>query len=108
MTPTIIKLDQVTYNASNRCFEALVKVQTGPVSRTYPCAIEAPLTMPFEKAAEALRLQALRCATQSGSMYSQMRHSAPVRAGRIDTGRTRFDARRWLAQLGFVTLNKAA
>jgi hypothetical protein len=103
MTQTSTQLRDVTYNASNQCFEALVTVQCAGASKTYPCSIEAPLTMSFEKAAEGLRKQALRRDEKSEGMYSQMQHRANVRAGRA-----RFDVSGWLSQLGFGIFNKAA
>lgn len=104
MTHTQVMLSDVIYNAGNQCFEALVTVRMDDLTKTYPCAIEAPISMSFEKAAEGLQTQALRKNKQGAQMYSQMRrHVAGVRAGR-----QRFDPRTWLAQLGFGSVDKAA
>ncbi|RKE97379.1 hypothetical protein [Sulfitobacter guttiformis] len=104
MTNTFIELNNVVYNAATQCFEALVTVETDTTTKTYPCAIEAPMSMSFEQAALGLQEQAVRRSKKATGMYSQMRHHvAPARAGR-----PRFDARTWLANLGFGSFNEAA
>ncbi|WP_298859686.1 orotidine 5-phosphate decarboxylase [uncultured Sulfitobacter sp.] len=104
MTHTQVHLSQVIYNAATQSFEALATVKTKTDSKTFPCSIEAPITMSFERAASGLKTQALRANASGTGMYSQMRHHmATVRAGR-----PRFDPRTWLAQLGFGSLDKAA
>ena len=100
---TQIKMSRVLYNAANQCFEALVTLQSGEGSKTYACAIDAPITMSFEEAAEGLKTQAVRQSKKTGVLYSQMRHRAGLRAGRA-----RFDPRAWLSQLGFSTVDRAA
>lgn len=104
MTQTQVQLSQVIYNAATQSFEALATVTTQSGTKTYPCAIEAPITMSFERAAEGLKIKALRNSKSRRGMCSQLRHHvATVRAGRA-----RFDPRTWLAQLGFGSIDKAA
>lgn len=104
MTQTQVQLSQVIYNAANQSFEALATITNQTDTKTFPCSIEAPITISFERAAEGLKTQALRKSASSHGMYSQMRHHmATVRAGR-----PRFDPRTWLAQLGFGSIDKAA
>ncbi|MEP4195023.1 MAG: hypothetical protein ABJL99_05225 [Aliishimia sp.] len=50
----------VIYNAAAQSFEAKVTVHEADQSVTYACAIDAPITMSFEDAAEGLATQALR------------------------------------------------
>jgi len=104
MTHTSTQLNQVSYNAANQCFEALVIVTQDGTRRAYACAIEAPITLSFEQAADGLRTQALRRSREATGMYSQMRH-APVRPR---AGRAVFDPRKWLAQLGLSGFKNAA
>lgn len=104
MKQSNIQIGQVAYNATTQCFEALVTVHTNGAIRKIPCAIEAPISMSFERAAEGLKKQALRQQAQPSGLCSQMRrHMADVRAGR-----PRFDPRNWLAQLGFGSVDHAA
>lgn len=104
MTQPQVQLSNVIYNAGNQCFEALATVTTQSATKTHACAIEAPISMSFEQAAEGLKLQALRQNEKGAGMYSQMRHHvATARAGR-----PRFDPRTWLAQLGLGIDTKAA
>ena len=104
MTHTSTELNQVSYNAANQCFEALVTVSKDGTRKAYACAIEAPITLSFEQAAKGLKVQALRRSRESIGMYSQMRH-APMRPR---AGRAGFDPRKWLAQLGFGASKNAA
>lgn len=109
MTPTSIEqpnvhINDVIYNASTQCFEALVSVHAGTRASKYPCAIEAPITMSFEDATEGLMTQALRRHSQRSGLHSQMRNHAPLPRA----GRQRFDPRDWLEQLGFGLSGKAA
>ncbi|MEH6830548.1 orotidine 5-phosphate decarboxylase [Sulfitobacter sp.] len=104
MTQTQVHLSEVIYNGATQSFEALATVSTQTDTKTYPCSIEAPMSMSFERAAKGLETQALRKSASGKGMYSQMRHHmATVRAGR-----PRFDPRAWLAQLGFGSIDKAA
>ncbi|MEP1766952.1 MAG: orotidine 5-phosphate decarboxylase [Sulfitobacter sp.] len=100
----IIQINEVIYNASTQCFEALVSVDTGMRAAKYPCAIKAPITMSFEDASTGLTTQALRRHKQRDGLQSQMRHHAPM----LRAGRPRFDPRKWLAQLGFGATDQAA
>ena len=99
-----IQINEVIYNASTQCFEALVSVETGLRAAKYPCAIEAPITMSFEDASVGLATQALRRHKQRDGMQSQMRKHAPM----LRAGRQRFDPRTWLAQFGFGATDQAA
>lgn len=104
MERTKVQISDVVYNAGTQCFEALVTVASHTKTAKYPCAIEAPISMSFEQAARGLETQALRRHKAGKTMHSQMRHHvANTRAGRSS-----FDPRAWLAQLGFGPLNRAA
>lgn len=104
MKNTDIQIGQVAYNAATQCFEALVSVHTNGQIKKFPCAIQAPITMSFERASEGLASQAMRMSGNRAGLHSQIRpHLATVRAGR-----PRFDPRKWLAQLGFGTVDRAA
>jgi|TARA_B110000908_G_C10220121_1_gene434886 hypothetical protein len=104
MTHTQVQLSQVIYKAASQSFEALATVTSQANTKTFPCSIEAPINMSFERAAEGLKTQAVRKSASAHGIYSQMRHHmATVRAGR-----PRFDPRTWLAQLGFGSTDKAA
>jgi hypothetical protein len=104
MTHTRTELNNVSYNAANQCFEALVTVTQSGKRKAYACAIEAPITLSFEQAAKGLKTQALRRSREATGMYSQMRH-APLRPR---AGRARFDPRKWFANLGFGVFKTAA
>lgn len=54
------QVSEVIYNAANQMFEARVTVHDADAVVTYPCAISAPISMSFERAAEGLAVQALR------------------------------------------------
>jgi hypothetical protein len=104
MKQTSIRIGHVAYNAATQCFEALVTVHSDGRTKNIPCAIEAPITMSFARAAEGLKKQALRRQGRNLGLFSQMRRQvADVRAGR-----PRFDPRGWLAQFGIGTEDKAA
>ncbi|WP_184565439.1 orotidine 5-phosphate decarboxylase [Sulfitobacter undariae] len=104
MTQPMIQISDVMYNAATQCFEAMVTVETTTRTAKYPCEIEAPITMSFEQAASGLKTQALRRHKSRNGMYSQMRR----RVAQARAGRTAFDPRQWLAQLGFPQTDKAA
>ncbi|WP_189799425.1 orotidine 5-phosphate decarboxylase [Tateyamaria sp. syn59] len=55
-----LQLSDVIYNAATQSFEALVTVHDDRGARSYACAINAPITMAFEDAAEGLATQAMR------------------------------------------------
>lgn len=104
MTKIQTQITQVAYNAGSQCFEALVTVGTGDKATKYPCMIEAPITMSFERAAEGLVKQALRNhEKRAGLQSTTRRHIANVRAGR-----PRFDPRTWLSQLSIRSFINAA
>jgi len=99
-----IQMTDVTYNAANQCFEALVTVQTGKQQHRYACAIEAPITMSFEDAAKGLTRQALRRHEQKRGLSSEvLRHVPAQRAGRRS-----FDPLRWLEEVMHMTGRDAA
>ena len=104
MTQTQARLSQVIYNAATQTFDALATVTTQTGTKTFPCSIEAPITMSFERAATGLKTKALRTSAKGNSIYSQTRH----RMAAVRAGRPRFEPRVWLAQLGFGTIDKAA
>lgn len=54
------QMTDVIYNAVTQCFEATVTVHDGAKRVSYPCAINAPITMSYERAAVGLAKQALR------------------------------------------------
>ena len=54
------QISDVIYNAASQQFEALVTIHGDDQSHRYPCAIDAPISMPFEAAASALSRQAAR------------------------------------------------
>ena len=99
-----VQLDDVTYNAATQSFEALVSVERGGTVRTYACAVNAPITMSFEQAAQGLKTQAIRSDKAGHGLYSQMKRHAPGQRA----GRAKFDPRRWLAQLGLARRSDAA
>ncbi|MGJ8545648.1 MAG: orotidine 5-phosphate decarboxylase [Sulfitobacter sp.] len=92
------QLDEVFYNASTQCFEALVTVHAATGPARYACAIDAPITMPFEAAASGLATQALRRHAGGRGLHSQF-NPAPPAAPRTRSGRAPFDLRGWLEQL---------
>ncbi|MEQ6249853.1 orotidine 5-phosphate decarboxylase [Sulfitobacter sp. HNIBRBA3233] len=100
---TQVQLDNVIYNAATQSFEALVSVRSNGGTRRYACAIDAPITMSFEQAAEGLRTQALRRHSSGRGLYSQMKRHAPS----LRAGREKFDPRRWLSEL-FMPRSDAA
>ncbi|APE45541.1 orotidine 5-phosphate decarboxylase [Sulfitobacter alexandrii] len=104
MQNSSIQLADVIYNPAEQTFEALVTVNRDGVTRTYPCAINAPITMTFEQAAQGLRKQAERRDAKGGGMYSEQ----VLRAAKQRAGRPRFDPRRWLESLVALPGNRAA
>ncbi len=99
-----IQLTDVIYNAANQSFEALVTVHAGDTSRKYPCAINAPIDMPFEEAARGLSKQALRRAKKSDTFYSEVRPHVPAQRA----GRRGFDPLGWLDSIVHKTSRHAA
>jgi len=55
-----LQLSDVIYNAATQSFEALVTVHDASGQQRYVCAIDAPIDMAFEDAAQGLTKQALR------------------------------------------------
>ncbi|MEM6305147.1 MAG: orotidine 5-phosphate decarboxylase [Pseudomonadota bacterium] len=99
-----IRLSDVIYNAATQSFEALVTVHDGNIARNYACAINAPIDMSFEDAAEGLKTKALRHYRNSRGMYSHLgAHTPSQRAGR-----PRFDPMRWLESLMNLPGQRAA
>ena len=90
-----IQLTEVIYNAANQCFEALVTVHDGELSRKYACAIDAPISMTFEDAAKGLTTQAMRRHQAKNGTFSEVKFPAPVQRA----GRRGFDPMRWLENL---------
>ena len=59
--PTVpLQLSDVIYNAATQSFEALVTLHDNRGTRSYACAIHAPIDMNFEDAAAGLAAQAKR------------------------------------------------
>lgn len=87
-----IQLTDVIYNAASQSFEALVTVHSGKMSRKYPCAINAPISMSFEEAAKGLTKQALRRDHAAHAPNSQLRSHVPAQRA----GRRGFDPVGWL------------
>jgi len=82
-----VQLSDVIYNPINQSFEALATVYQDNQGRKYACAIDAPITMSFEDAAEGLKRQALRHHRGKRFLYSELRrHVATPRAGRSASG----------------------
>ena len=98
-----IQLTNVIYNAANQSFEALVTVHTGDISRRYPCAINAPISMSFEDAAEGLTKQALR-RDKEVVPYSETRTHVPAQRA----GRRGFDPIGWLDSIVHTDNTRAA
>lgn len=55
-----VELSNVIYNPATQSFEALARVHDPEGSRSYACAIAAPITTEFPRASEGLATQALR------------------------------------------------
>ena len=104
MQMSSIQLSDVIYNAANQSFEALVSVSTEGRTRRYACAIDAPISMTFEQAAEGLTRQAIRRDMKGSSLYSEVM----LRAAKQRAGRPRFDPRRWLQSIVALPGSRAA
>lgn len=90
-----IQFKDVIYNAATRSFEALVAVHDNGQTYKYACAIEAPISMPFEDAARGLCTQARRRHMARGGLRSVTQRHIPVNRN----GRPKFDPVRWLEML---------
>jgi hypothetical protein len=99
-----IQMNDVIYNATEQCFEALVTVHDGDRSRRYACAINAPMTMSFDQAAEGLTRQAERRHMGRGGMHSEIRNIKPSPR----SGRQRFDPKAWLQSVAKLNGHRAA
>lgn len=99
-----IQISDVRYNAATQCFEASVTVHDNTIERRYACAISAPISMPFEEAAEGLARQAVRRHVHRGGLFSEAEAPRP----RQRAGRPGLDPVRWLEKLIRQTDQKAA
>lgn len=70
-----VELSRVIYNPAAQAFEALAKVHDPAGARSYTCAIGAPITMDFPRAAEGLTRQALRHHQSGRTAFAMMRLS---------------------------------
>lgn len=104
MFTTPIQLTDVRYNAAAQQFEAAVRVLDHAGQRTYACAIHAPISISFEKAAEGLAKQALRRHTKRGGVFSHIASHVLARRG----GRLAFDSKLWLENVLQQPLKTAA
>ena len=77
-----IQLSNVIFNPATQCFEAVAHVHDGHRSRSYACAIAAPITLSFEDAARGLADQALQRHATTPGLSS---HFAPLTAQRRAT-----------------------
>lgn len=85
-----IQLSDVIYNAASQCFEALVTIRNGELTRRYPCATAGPITMSFSDAAAALKEEALRQHKRQDGLSSQIATPKPSpRALRLQPDQTR-------------------
>ena len=83
-----LQLSDVIYNAATQSFEALVTVHDSQGARSYACAIDAPITMPFSDAANGLATQAMRRHTHGRAGATHMPSATPSpRAGRATVWR---------------------
>jgi hypothetical protein len=90
-----VKIDSVRYNAATQSFEAAVTVYGDRGTRSYACAIEAPITTTFAEAAEGLAVQAQRRYGGRGGLHSRRTAHVP----RLRAGGRAFDPSRWLQGL---------
>lgn len=80
-----VELNNVIYNAASQSFEALATVYAGSSSRSFACAINAPIDMTFADAAQGLSTQARRRFNGDAGLSSSHPATTPapqVRAGR--------------------------
>ena len=73
------ELTGVIYNAAEQAFEAKVTVHDAKGTASYACAIEAPISLSFEDAAEGLARQALRKHGMPRGLRSWMAHEPITR-----------------------------
>jgi|TARA_B110000090_G_scaffold11555_1_gene11623 hypothetical protein len=96
-----VELNSVIYNAANQRFEALTTVYAETTSRSFACAINAPIDMTFKDAAKGLTIQALRRFNGNAGLSSAHPLSFPspmVLAGRTQPRKV-VDAFEMLRQL---------
>jgi hypothetical protein len=60
MAPYPVELRAVVYNPATQSFEGRAIVHDPTGQRSYACAVAAPITTDFSRAAEALEAQAMR------------------------------------------------
>ncbi|MEL6617764.1 MAG: orotidine 5-phosphate decarboxylase [Pseudomonadota bacterium] len=84
-----LQLSDVIYNAATQAFEALVTVHDPRGGRSYACAIDAPISMTFENAADGLARQAVRRHVRGRSDAIHMPSATPPLRGRRLTRRRR-------------------
>ena len=101
MTTPSIELSNVIYNAADQSFEAMATIRQAGVTRKLACAINAPIQMPFEDAAQGLMTHALRNFSGRPGLASQYISDtpAPQRAGRAERKPQKFDAFAMLRRL---------
>jgi hypothetical protein len=81
-----VELNNVIYNAASQSFEALATVYAGSFSRSFACAINAPIDMTFADAARGLSTQAQRRFNGDAGLSSS--HPAHTPAPQVRAGRT--------------------
>lgn len=95
MSTSPIQLTNVIFNAATQSFEAVVAIHEHGQIFKYACAIDAPITMSFERAACGLARQARRRhQKQTGMRSITGQHITTRRMNRV-----RFDPVRWLERL---------
>ena len=99
-----IQMNDVMYNAAEQCFEAVVTVHDGPLSRKYACSIQAPISMSFADAAKGLSKQAERRHLGRGGLHSEIAQPNAVQRA----GRPRFDIGAWLSNVVELPGSRAA
>ncbi len=90
-----IELDDVRYNAATQSFEAAVRLHDGPITRTYPCSVEAPLSTAFEYATRRLSALAIQQHVSGGGLFSETGQRAQPHARR----KQRLSSQGWLSKL---------
>ncbi len=80
MCKTKARIEQIRYNATEQCFEALVTLQAETGAMRIPCQLAAPITAEFDEVAEGLTREALRLANAQNAMKSRMKMVPPRRA----------------------------
>lgn len=81
-----VELNNVIYNAASQNFETLATVYAGSSSRSFACAINAPIDMSFKDAALGLSTQAQRRFQGTAGLSSS--HPASIPAPQVRAGRT--------------------